>query len=81
MGPTTLTESQLAEHFHNIYTGNGRVQGGYSDNVWQGVSHGWMPQTEPAGESQSHTHPLEGTTNNACALPPFFSVSFIMRCA
>lgn len=81
VGETTLTESQLAEHFHNIYTGNGRVQGGNSDNVWQGVSHGWRPQTEPAGESQTHTHPLEGTTNNANSLPLFYALSYIMRCA
>ena len=35
--------------------------------------------TESAGGSQSHTHGLSGTSNNASSLPLFYALSFIMR--
>ena len=35
--------------------------------------------TDSAGGSQSHTHGLSGTSNNATSLPLFYALSFIMR--
>ena len=81
VGETTLTEAQMPTHKHDIYTGNGVVSGGSSPNVWQGVSHGWMPQTEPTGGSESHTHTQEGETGDVSNLPPYYALAMIMRCA
>ena len=73
---------QLAAHVHEsldgnsfiIYTRNG-------DNDFGGVYdavHG-EPTTGSAGGSQPHTHALDGSTNNGNSLPPFYSLSYIMR--
>ena len=37
--------------------------------------------TESVGGSQSHTHDLSGTSNNASSLPPFYTLAWVMRCA
>ena len=31
------------------------------------------------GGSQSHTHGLSGTSDNASSLPPFYALTYIMR--
>ena len=45
---------------------------------WQYAQNG---ETEPTGGSQAHTHNLTGASGDASSLPPYYVLSFIMRCA
>ena len=79
MGQTTLSEAQLATHKHNCLTAaypNGSetlLQGG------PGVRGFDSRVVQTTGESQSHDHDFTGSTNTANTLPPYYSLSLIIR--
>ena len=81
VGATTLTVNQLASHTH----GYRKVT---SWNGWNGTNDGddckppkdGQP-TDATGSSQPHTHTLEGASGEAKILPPYYALSFVMRCA
>ena len=81
VGATTLTVEQLASHTH----GYRKVT---SWNGWNGTNDGndckppkdGQP-TDATGGSQPHTHTLSGASGEAKILPPYYALSFVMRCA
>ena len=81
VGATTLTVEQLASHTH----GYRKVT---SWNGWNGTNDGndcKPPKdgqaTDATGGSQPHTHTLSGASGEAKILPPYYALSFVMRCA
>ena len=78
---TTLTVEQMPSHTH-----------GYRKvtrwNGWNGTNDGndckppsdGQP-TDATGGSQAHTHALSGEAGKADTLPPYYALSFVMRCA
>ena len=80
VGETTLSETQLASHKHQAnllvpVSGQG-LQGTTSAQTGNASTY-----TEPAGGSQPHTHDLTGESTAAGSLPPYYVLSYIMRCA
>ena len=77
---TTLTVEQIASHKHTLgvpaATGGGA--GGY---FYMRDGAGYYPSTQNTGGSQPHTHALGGASGDASSLPPYYALSFIMRCA
>ena len=76
---TTLTVEQLASHTHTAPaaaqdSGGGIIAGGSgsSGSTWT-LSY--------TGGSQQHTHALDGASEEASGLPPYYALSFIMRIA
>ena len=81
VGETTLTKEQMPSHRH-----------GYRKvtwwNGWNGTNDGddckppsdGQP-TDARGGSQAHTHALSGEAEKADTLPPYYALSFVMRCA
>ena len=81
VGDTTLTVEQMPSHTH-----------GYRKvtrwNGWNGTNDGndckppsdGQP-TDATGGSQAHTHALSGEAGKADTLPPYYALSFVMRCA
>lgn len=80
VGSTTLTVEQLASHEHP-YNDNHTSSGSGNPS---GTSWGVTDEkriTGSAGGSQPHTHTLDGASGEASSLPPYYALSFIMRCA
>ena len=81
VGETTLSVEQMPSHTH----GYRKVT---SWNGWNGTNDGndckppkdGQP-TDATGSSQPHTHILEGASGEAKILPPYYALSFVMRCA
>ena len=79
VGSTTLTEAQLASHTHTVH---GNSDGGWSGSAptigggWQ-----WRHNVDSTGGSQPHTHTLDGASGEASSLPPYYVLSYVMRCA
>lgn len=81
VGDTTLSVAQMPSHTH-----------GYRKvtrwNGWNGTNDGndckppsdGQP-TDATGGSQAHTHALSGEAGKADTLPPYYALSFVMRCA
>ena len=42
---------------------------------------GNITSTQSTGGSQPHSHDLTGASEEASSLPPYYALSFIMRCA
>lgn len=80
VGATTLSVEQIASHKHTLgvpaATGGGA--GGY---FYMRDGAGYYPSTQNAGGSQPHTHDLAGASGEASGLPPYYALSFVMRCA
>lgn len=79
VGATTLTVEQLASHKHQAnllvpVSGQG-LQGTTSAQTGNASTY-----TEPAGGSQPHTHDLTGKSAAAGSLPPYYALTYIMRC-
>ena len=79
VGETTLTETQLASHKHQAnllvpVSGQG-LRGTTSAQTGNASTY-----TEPAGGSQPHTHDLTGKSAAAGSLPPYYALTYIMRC-
>lgn len=78
VGATTLTVEQLASHAHTVqgtYYDSGGFGGGKT-GIWA-----TSVTTSSVGGSKSHTHTLDGASGEASSLPPYYVLSFIMRCA
>lgn len=81
VGETTLSVEQMPSHTH----GYRKVT---SWNGWNGTNDGndckppkdGQP-TDATGGSQPHTHTLSGASGEAKILPPYYALSFVMRCA
>ena len=80
VGDTTLSVEQIASHKHTLgvpaATGGGA--GGY---FYMRDGAGYYPSTQNTGGSQPHTHTLDGASGEASSLPPYYALSYIMRCA
>lgn len=81
VGATTLTVEQLASHTHSYR----KVTAWYG---WNGANDGddCKPPSDgqptgATGGSQPHTHTLDGASGEAKILPPYYALSFVMRCA
>ena len=79
VGETTLSVEQLASHTHTAPAaaqdaGGGIIAGG-------SVSSGSTWTLSYTGGSQQHTHALDGASEEASGLPPYYALSFIMRIA
>ena len=80
VGATTLSVKQMPGHNHTATVGKfhtgGNNRGTYAsgDNV--------VASTSQTGGSQSHTHSLSGFSSKAAnSLPPYYALSFVIRCA
>lgn len=81
VGETTLSVEQMPSHTH----GYRKVTSWYG---WNGTDDGndckppkdGQP-TDATGGSQPHTHTLSGASGEAKILPPYYTLSFVMRCA
>lgn len=79
VGATTLTVEQLASHGHKTW-GN-RVHAYASSNLPGIDGNSSNTPVSNTGGSKSHTHSLAGSSGSANALPPYFVLAYIMRCA
>lgn len=78
VGDCTLTVNQMPAHTHT-YT----YRAGYRDcayasgspRFWQGEA---VINTNAAGRSQAHTHPIEGTVSVKRSLPPYYALATVM---
>ncbi len=78
VGETTLTVEQLASHRHTV-RGTGNASGGFGgggSGIWEATA-----TTSSVGDSQPHTHTLDGASGEASSLPPYYALSYIMRTA
>ena len=78
VGATTLTVEQLTSHAHKVqgtYYDSGGFGGG-NTGIWA-----TSVTTSSVGGSKPHTHTLDGASGEASSLPPYYVLSFIMRCA
>ena len=81
VGETTLSETQMTSHRHGLIVRTSSRNAAWETGdpmFWQYAKNG---ETEPTGGSQAHTHDLTGTSGDASSLPPYYALSFIMRCA
>jgi hypothetical protein len=80
VGSTTLTVRQLARHEHTTTVAS-NISGSYHVQPGGGAYYntGAFPSTN-TGDSQPHTHNLTGASEGASSLPPYYVLSFIMRC-
>lgn len=78
VGDTTLSTSQMPSHTHSVPNQTGTNTNGTHIDGW---SWGRPVNTDSAGGSQPHTHDLTGASGDASSLPPYYVLSFIMRCA
>ena len=82
VGQTTLVVEQLAEHFHTQSTIGNRGLGNRVQQIYWSTGNGLSngdSSTHPTGGSQSHTHALDGSVGNGSSLPPYYSLTLIMR--
>ena len=82
VGETTLTKEQMPSHTH-----------GYRKVTWWSGWHGRNDgddckppsdgqPTDATGGSQAHTHALSGAKSGAAStLPPYYALTYIIRCA
>ena len=94
VGQTTLTVEHLASHAHILRGRYANWSGAYADasfNSETTVSPGYANSPyavetttdaeEAVGGSQPHTHNLDGASGEANGLPPYYVLTYIMRCA
>ena len=79
VGETTLTLDQLASHVHSYSRAatNRLYSGGGANPMDTNVT----ANTGQTGGSQPHSHTLSGASGEASSLPPYYVLSYIMRCA
>ena len=75
VGATTLTEAQMPSHTHTFGIGT------YGSSAEAKGNTSSKQRTDATGGSQAHTHDLTGASGEASSLPPYYVLSFIMRCA
>lgn len=78
VGSTTLTVEQLPNHMHNSreFVAPGTVYGAMS----VGNDFTNAEGTYGTGGSQPHTHTLSGSSGAASSLPPYYTLSLVIRC-
>ena len=83
VGETTLSEAQMTLHGHTYpyYRGSGVTSGSASVLNAQDTGGGNIATSSQSGNSQPHTHTLSGASGEAKILPPYYALSFVMRCA
>ena len=85
VGETTLSVEQIAGHAHASYGSrygqNASRPGSKFASDSGDRSNGGTQYTKTAGGSLPHTHDLTGASGDASSLPPYYVLSFIMRCA
>ena len=89
VGSTTLSVAQMPSHKHYVSrnkdlndANENDGPSGYWDTVgnYNASSHNYT--TSSAGSSGTHTHPLSGVKSGAAStLPPYYALTYIMRCA
>lgn len=77
VGATTLTKEQMPSHTHSYTRYSSKGGEGRSYEQWYADS---TQNTGATGGSQAHTHDLTGESGKASSLPPYYALSFIMRC-
>lgn len=84
VGDTTLTVEQIAGHTHASYGSrygqNASSPGSQFASDSGDRSNGGTQYTKATGGSLPHTHDLTGESGEASSLPPYYALSFIMRC-
>ena len=77
VGETTLSVAQMPSHTHTFNKGT------YGDIAEaKGSANSGKQTTDATGGSQAHTHSLSGAkSGSASNLPPYYALSYIMRCA
>lgn len=78
VGDCTLTVEQMPAHTHNYTYRSGFRDCGYasgSPRFWQNEA---TVNTDKAGKSQAHTHPIEGTVSVERSLPPYYALAPVM---
>ena len=84
VGDTTLSIEQMTAHAHqwrHVQTwisGETHAEGVTKNGNINGDTHG---TTTTVGGSQPHTHTLDGASGEANGLPPYYVLSYVMRCA
>ena len=82
VGAATLTTSQLASHNHRYYYLSGGASGGGTWDTGAPNNYTGTINTTSTGNSQSHTHGLNNITSNSVSnIPPFYTLTYVMRCA
>lgn len=82
VGATTLVESQMPRHFHPIGVSSkfNYAPGNHDRYRASGdIAKNSTTSTDYTGGSQSHTHDFTGSTAQGNTLPPFYSLSYIIR--
>ena len=77
VGATTLSVTQMPSHTHTFSKGT------YGDIAEaKGSANSGKQTTDATGGSKAHTHSLSGAkSGSASNLPPYYALSYIMRCA
>ena len=68
----------MPSHTHGITVVTGYNGAGVGYEIWQGTADG---NTKSTGGSQPHTHALDGASEEASTLPPYYALTLIMRIA
>lgn len=77
VGATTLSVAQMPSHSHSFSKG---TYGNLAEA--RGSANDGKQWTDATGGSQAHTHSLsEAKSDSASNLPPYYALSYIMRCA
>ena len=77
VGSTTLSVAQMPSHSHSFDKG---TYGNIAEA--KGSANSGKQWTDATGSSQAHTHSLSGAeSGSASNLPPYYALSYIMRCA
>ena len=78
VGETTLSVDQIASHSHQAKYGNA---GGFQGFTIQDDDQNWWRDNliSSSGGSQSHTHGMTGSSTTGNNIPPYYSMSLIMR--
>ena len=85
VGATTLSVEQLASHthftqgFYGAQNGPGRECQSRKQIPGDPVES--STSILSSGNSQPHTHTLDGSSGEATSLPPYYALSYIMRIA
>ena len=80
VGATTLTVGQMPIHKHPLMS-FARVEYGNGDNRSFDGNGDTLAYCGDEGGSQPHAHAFFGASGEANGLPPYYALSFIMRCA
>ncbi len=85
VGSTTLTVEQLASHTHFTQGFYGAANGAGRECQSRKLISGDPVESSTSilssGNSQPHTHTLDGSSGEATSLPPYYALSYIMRIA